>query len=248
MKHLESLLNKHPHHRHTDFQRLVQRAKTDPAAHWEELVTKASPVVWTLARRLAAGAGNREMAASTATAQVFAMLREDDYRRLRAYVGNGDFPSLLLRLLQQAPALAPAASGPQDSHDGIDDPDGPVPPLDPRVKDLLAEEGDRFLTAMRKVIGVLHRRDRLLLAMRYEQGLRLQELDQIFRLGTPGRVGSLLDRLAGHLQPLRAVAEAWSLDDGQRHAVLQHVVRELFAAHSFETDEDRPVAAAVQQR
>lgn len=248
MKHLESLLNKHPHHRHTDFQRLVQRAKADPGAHWEELVTRASPVVWTLARRLAAGAGNREMAASTATAQVFAMLREDDFRRLRAYVGNGDFPSLLLRLLQQAPALAGALDDTRDPGAGIDDPDGPVPALEPRVRDLVAEEGERFLAAMRKVIGVLHRRDRLMLAMRYEQGLHLRELDVLFRLGTPGRVGSLLDRLAAHLQPLRAVSEAWSLDDGQRHAVLQHVVRELFATHSFETDEDRPVAAAVQQR
>jgi len=128
------------------------------------------------------------------------------------------------------------------------DDDQPVPVLEARYADLLEKEGERFFVAMKRVIGVLHRRDRLMLGFRYEQGLTLRELDMIFRLGTPQRVGNLLDRLLGILQPLRAVGDAWEMPHEQRHALLRVVVHKLFDEGSMETDEDRAAGPALQHR
>ena len=53
MRHFDLLLMRHPHLRSIDYQRLVQRVKNDPAAHWDEFVAACAPVVLTAALRLA---------------------------------------------------------------------------------------------------------------------------------------------------------------------------------------------------
>lgn len=252
MRHFDVLLLRHPHLRHIDYQRLVQRVKEDPRAHWDELVEASAPIVHTAALRLAHGHGNAESIADAATLQVFEELRRDDFARVRSYVGYGKWPSELVRLTQLAPALAQVRSGrefpPLDAGTAVADPDQPIPALDPRFASLLEQEGERFFVAMRRVLAVLHRRDRLMLGFRYEQGLTLRELDQIFRLGTPERVGKLLDRLLGYLQPIRAVGDAWEMPHDQRHALLRLCVVRIYGESSMETDEDRALAPALQGR
>lgn len=245
MRHLDLLLLRHPQLRHVDFQRLVQRCKEDPAAHWDELVEASAPVVHTTALRLAERVGNAKALAEEVTLQVFERIAADDFAVVRDYVGYGKWPSLLVRLVTEAPSLrdvVPVAAR------ATDDPDGAVPELDPQYASLLEKEGERFFQSMKKVLGVLHRRDRMLLAFRYEQDLTLRELDLLFRLGTPERVANLLDRLLGHLQPIRAVGDAWQMPHAQRHALLRIVVRRLFAEHSMATDDDRAPAPALQHR
>jgi hypothetical protein len=252
MRHLDVLLIRHPHLRNVDFQRLVQRCKEDPRAHWDELVEASAPIVYTAALRLAEPFGHSKSVAEEATAQVFERIADDDFAVIRDYVGYGKWQSQLVRMAQQVPAIAdirglreqPAL----DPAQTLEDPDTPIPPLEPRYADLLDKEGDRFFDAMRQVIAVLHRQDRLMLGLRYEQGLTLRELDQVFRLGTPERVGSLLDRLLGYLQPLRALGDAWEMPHAQRHALLRLVVCRLYAAHSMETPADRPAAPALQHQ
>jgi len=157
-----------------------------------------------------------------------------------------------VRILMKTDALRDARRGreypPVDLALPIEDDAQPVPVLEARYADLLEKEGERFFVAMKRVIGVLHRRDRLMLGFRYEQGLTLRELDMIFRLGTPQRVGNLLDRLLGILQPLRAVGDAWEMPHEQRHALLRVVVHKLFDEGSMETDEDRAAGPALQHR
>lgn len=252
MKHLDSLLRQHPHLRHVDYQRLVQRAKSDPPAVWTELVETSIPIVYTTALRLADDLRNGPAMAEEATLEVFETIRDDDYRVIREYVGYGRWPSLLVRLTQETRVLSerrrerehpanPAARTEQD-------PDSPVPPLDPALARRLEEEGERFFQAMARVLGVLHRQDRLLLGMRYEQGCSLRELDQVFHLGSAERVQSLLDRLLDSLQPLRAVAEAWQAPSAQRHALMRVIVSRLYRTGSMETDEQKQAAPALQQR
>ncbi len=252
MRHLDRLLQRDPKLRGVDFQRLVQRARQDPQAHWPELVEASMPVVYTLALRLADDLRNGEAMAEEATREVFAELHDTDFAVVREYIGYGKWPSLLLRLTQNARVLADRRSERENPVDAAallrKDNDGLVPELEPRVSDLIHKEGDRFSTAMKRVIHILHRQDRLLLGMRYEQGLTLRELDHLFRLGSPERVQSLLDRLVDSMQPIRAVADAWDLDHGQKHAVVQHFVKQLYASGSMETGDDRKVAAALQQQ
>ena len=252
MRHLDVLLLRHPHLRHIDYQRLVQKVKEDPRAHWDELVEASAPIVYTAARRLARGLGNVDALAEEATRQVFETLRRDDFALIRSYVGYGKWPSELVRLTQLTPALSELRREREypdlDLSRPVADPDQEIPVLEQRYADLLEKEGERFFTAMRRVIGVLHRRDRLMLGFRYEQGLTLRELDQIFRLGTPERVGRLLDRLLGYLQPLRAVGDAWEMPHEQRHALLRVVVVRLYGETSMETDEEKHVAPALQGR
>lgn len=252
MRHFDVLLLRHPHLRNIDYQRLLQRVKTDPPAHWDELVEASAPIVHTAALRLASRLGNAPSVAEAALQQVFEQIRRDDFAIVRAYVGYGKWPSELVRLTQLAPALRDARRErefPEQSLDRpIADPDQSVPVLEPRFAALLEQEGEKFFVAMRRVIRVLHRRDRLMLGFRYEQGLSLRELDQIFRLGTPERVGKLLDRLLGYLQPIRAVGDAWEMPHEQRHALLRVVVHRLYSESSMETEEDRTIAPALQAR
>jgi hypothetical protein len=250
MRHFDLLLMRHPHLRSIDYQRLLQRVKADPSAHWEELVEACTPIVLTAALRMARSVGNAKALAEQATVQVFQMLAENDYALIRSYVGYGKFPSELVRLTQLAPALAglrqgrefPALAG----ESAIDDPDAPVPALDARYVELLEKEGPDFVTAVRRVVQVLHRRDRLMLGLRYEQGLAVRELDQVFRLGTPERVAGILDRLVSGLQPIVAVAAAWELDEAQRHALARRVLFRVFSSGSLESDEDLATSPALQ--
>jgi hypothetical protein len=123
-----------------------------------------------------------------------------------------------------------------------------LPQLDERSLHLLEKEGPRFIEHIARAMGRLHRRDRLLLAMRYDQKLSLRELDHVFLLGSPERIQSLLARIATALQPLMAVSDVWQLEDDQQEAVLAHAVERAFAAGSQESDKDRAEARAVQQR
>ena len=130
----------------------------------------------------------------------------------------------------------------------IVDADFEVPALEDGYVHLLEKEGGRFVTAVRRVVHVLHRRDRLMLGLRFEQGLTCRELDQVFRIGSPERVAGILDRLLAQIQPLVAVAEAWELDDAQRHALAHRVLFEIFASGSLESDEGHTHAPALQHR
>lgn len=252
MRHLDLLLMRHPHLRSIDFQRLVQRVKEDPAAHWDEFVEACAPVVLTAARRLARNVGNAEAVADQATVQVFTALAAGNFKLIREYIGYGKFPSELVRLTQQAPVLAEARASREfpelDGTAAIDDTDAPVPALDAKYVGLLEQEGDKFVEAVRRVVHVLHRRDRMMLGFRYEQGLTVRELDQIFMLGTPERVASILDRLIGQIQPIVAVAAAWELDEAQRHALARRVLYRIFSEGSLESDEDAATAPALQHR
>ena len=250
MRHFDLLLMRHPHLRSIDYQRLVQRVKEDPAGHWDEFVQACAPIVLTAATRLARGIGSSRALAEQATVEVFKQLATNDYELIRSYIGYGKFPSELVRLTQLTPALA----GPRQEREfpqpgaGIEDPDSPVPALDQSYLSLLEKEGQEFTQAVRRAVSVLHRRDRLMLAMRYEQGLTTAELDQVFRLGSAKRVAGILDRLIAQVQPIVAVAKAWELDDVQRHALARHVLPEVFAAGSMETDEELTTSPALQHR
>ncbi len=252
MRHIDLLILRHPKLRHVDYQRLVLRCQEDPRAHWNELVEASAPIVHTAAVRMAEAVGLPRTAADDATREVFEALAAHDFALIRQFVGYGKWTSELVRLTQKTPTLAAARAEREyptiDLAHPLADPDSPVPVLDPRYAALLEKEGERFFVAMKKVLHVLHRRDRLLLAYRYEQGLTLRELDQIFRLGSPERVESLLDRLLGYLQPIRAVGDAWEMPHEQRHALLRLVVHRTFGAGSMETDEEQPAAPALQHR
>lgn len=250
MRHIDLLLMRHPKWRSVDFQRLVQRVKTDPAQHWDELVEACAPIVLTVALRLARRIGNAKSVAEQATLQVFEQLAANDYALIRTYIGYGKFPSELARLTQLAPALVDARRAreyPKNSGEApIEDPHAPVPALDARYVALYEQEGERFMKAVRNAVAILHRRDRLLLGLRFEQGLTVAELDQLFRLGTPERVAGILDRLLATLQPVNAVAAAWELDDAQRHALAHRVLYQIFSVHSMESDENAPTIPALQ--
>ena len=245
MKHIDRMIQQDPELRHVDYQRLVQRLKEDPQAHWAELVRVSSPIVFTAAGRLASHLPEGEALADRATLQVFERLAEDDYAIIRGYVGFGRFPSLLVRLTEETPALEALVDGPRPDSE---DPDQPTPDLSPRLADLIVEEGEALPSALFKVMRRLHRQDRLLLAMRYEQGLSLRELDQIFRLGSPERVGALLVRLLHSLQPLAAVMEAWQVEAEQEEALAQGILRKIFAEHSLGTEEEQKAQPALQAR
>lgn len=253
MRHIVRLIQEDPALRSTDFERLVQRAKEDPRAHWDELVRASAPIVFTMAERLSAHLPEGGSVAEEVTRQVFERIADDDFAIVRGHVGFGKWTSLLLRLTEQTPLLsqrrrerewpALAEEGPVEIE--LNDRDGSIPALEPRIQDLCEKEGGRFLDSMWKALRTLHRLDRLLLAMRYEQGLSLAELDLIFRLGTPERVASLLARTRNSLQPFVAVREAWNLPTEQEEALLRHVLGQIFRAHSLATHEHASPAPAV---
>lgn len=257
MQHLDQLLREHPHLRDVDYQRLVLAAQVDPATAWPELVRLSIPVVHTAAYRMAEGLRDRDAVAEVATAQVFERLREDDFAAIRRFVGFGKWTSLLVRMTQQAPILAEGRVArehpPQvDPVTGLprplDDPEGAVPVLDPRFVELLRAEGDRFYVALGKSVQIMHRSDRLLLGMRYEQGLTLHELDRLFRLGSPVRIASLLSRLCQAIQPVRAVIEAWQVPPEQHEALMRVAIHHLYASRSMATVSDEKMLAAVPHR
>ncbi len=253
MRHIDRLIQEDPKLRQTDYQRLVQKAKQDPRAHWAELVRVSAPVVYTMAERLGAHLPEGGSVTEEVTRQVFERIADDDFAIVRNYVGFGKWTSLLLRLTQESPLLAQRRQDrewPQLVEEGpvqviLDDREGSIPELLPKLRDLCDQEGERFLQALRKALRTFHRRDRLLLGMRYEQGLSLKELDMIFRLGTPERVASLLARLRDSLQPFTAVREAWEIPGEQEEALLRYTLGQLFRARSLATHEHAPQAPAV---
>jgi hypothetical protein len=252
MQHVDQLLREHAHLRSVDYQMLLERARPDPAAHWAELVRRSAPIVHTVAYRLAEGLRDRDALAEAATRQVFEAIQAGDFALVRAFVGYGKWTSLLVLLTHKAPVLAerrrerefpdPAQAWP------VGDPDGPIPPLEPQYRELLEREGDRLRAALGKFLLTLHRTDRLLLAMRYEQGLSLRELDHLFRLGSPQRIASLLARLRTHVQPLHAVVVAWGVPPTQHEALARAAFHHLYASRSMATPHEEHTAPALQRR
>jgi hypothetical protein len=253
MRHIDRLIQEDPSLRQIDYQQLVQKAKQEPRAHWAELVRASAPIVYTMAERLGAHLPEGGSVSEEVTRQVFERIADDDFAIVRNYVGYGKWTSLLLRLTQESPLLAqrrherewPALAEEGSVEVILDDRDGSIPELLPKLRDLCDQEGARFLDALWKALRTLHRRDRLLLGMRYEQGLSLKELDVIFRLGTPERVASLLARLRNSLQPFTAVRDAWEIPAEQEEALLRHTLGQLFRARSLATHEQAPQAPAV---
>jgi hypothetical protein len=242
MQHLDRLIRQHPSLRDVDYQRLVQKAQSDPTAHWSELVRASAPIAYSMALRLAGDRPDSAAVAERATFELFAAIRADDFARLREVVGYGRWPSLLVRWLRATPALAALATTTQP------DVEAPIPAVDEAVARVLAAEGERFIDHMHRVLRSLHPHDRLLLAMRYERGLTLREIDQLFRLGTPPRVASLLRRLEDSLQPIQAVGASARLDAEQRRALLAQVVRKIFATSDMQSEVSRASAVASLQR
>jgi hypothetical protein len=242
MQHLDRLIRQHPTLRHVDFLRLVQQAQSDPATHWSELVRASAPIAHSMALRLAGDRPDAAAVAERATLELFSALRADDFARLRSFVGYGRWPSLLVRWLRQTPALAPLAPAVSE------DLERPLMRLDATVQQALDAEGERLIEAMRRTLRSLHRQDRLLLALRYEQRLTLREIDSLLRLGTPARVASLLERLESSLQPVQAVAAAARLDAAQRSALLAELVRRIFESSDMQSDEHRKSALATLRR
>jgi len=253
MKHIQRLIQEDPQLRHVDYQRLVQKAKGDPDAHWEELVRASAPIVHTAAVRLADHLPEGASVAEEVTRQVFGSIVDDDYAILKSYVGYGQWPSLLVRLTEECSLLSERRRErefPELPTEGrppiaLADPDGPIGELDPQIEELCEKEGERFLEAFRKAVKILHRRDRLMLAMRYEQGLSLAELDQLFRLGSPDRVASLLRRVRHSLQPIAAVAEAWNLTEDQEEPLMRFALGRILREHSLATVDEDKLAPAV---
>jgi len=247
------LIQEDPRLRDVDFQRLVQKAKEDPRAHWDELVRASAPIVYTLATRLASPLPEGSSVAEEVARQVFATIADDDFAIVRNYVGYGKWTSLLLRLTETSPLLREGRQQrewppiPEKGRPSVtlDDPDGPIAELDPRLEKLCDEEGDRLLEALWKSIHILHRRDRLLLAMRYEQGLHLKELDQLFHLGSPARVSSLLEKVRHSLQPFNAIVDAWKVPAEQEEPLLRKTLGVLFRERSLATHDRQPAAPAV---
>lgn len=253
MKHIQRLIQEDPQLRHVDYQLLVQKAKGDPDAYWEELVRASAPLVYTTAWRLAEHLPEGASVAEEVTRQVFEAIVDDDYATLRAYVGYGQWPSLLVRLCEQSPLLRERRQDreyPELPREGrppivLQDKDGPIGELSPEIEELCEKEGAPFLEALRKSLKILHRRDRLMLAMRYEQGLALAELDQLFRVGSPDRVASLLKRVRHSLQPFTAVAEAWKLPEDQEEPLMRFTLGRILREHSLATVDEEKLAPAV---
>ena len=240
MQHLDLLIQSHPKLRNVDFQRLILAAQEDPAASWAQVVEASAPIVYTAALRLVGARRGAAAAAEQACFEVLEAIHADDYRVLRDFIGFGKWTSLLIRLTEQTPTMMEMRS---DSSF-----DASIPELDERSRGLLDSEGSGLLDHVVKVVKGLHRDDRLLLAMRYEQGLTLAELDQLFRLGSPERIESLLSRLRASLQPTSAVAEAWSLSDEQAEAVVAHLIRQVLERGSMDNDEEAPEAPLLSRR
>jgi len=253
MRHIDRLIQEDPRLRGVDFQRLALRAKEDPREHWEELVQSSAPIVTTLARRLAAHLPEGVSVAEEVTREVFAAIADDDFAVLRSFVGYGKWTSLLLRLTQESSLLQKGRrerEWPPLVDQGrpvvvLDDPDAPIGELDEGLEKLIDQESERFLDALWKSVHILHRRDRLLLAMRYEQGLYLKELDTLFHLGTPRRVASLLEKARHGLQPFTAVVDAWSVPADQEEALLRRTLGVVFRERSLATHDDHQPAPAV---
>jgi len=220
------------------------------------LVRASAPIVYTTASRLASDLPEGEGLADRATYEVFEAIADDDFAIVRDYVGMGSWPSLLVRLTQKSPVLAsrrheheyPPAPNPTHPETALDDPDQPIANIDGRFETALAEEGDRLLSAVLQVARQLHRRDRLMLGMRYEQGLTLRELDVLFRLGSPERVGALLGRLRRSLQPISAIIDTWSIPAEQEEPVLRYLVQKIYGTASLETVQEEKTAAALPSR
>lgn len=253
MRHIDRLIQEDPRLREIDYQRLVLKAKEDPRAHWDELVHASAPLVFTLAHRLAAHLPEGSAAAEEITRQVFAAIADDDFAVIRNFVGYGKWTSLLLRLTQQSPLLREGRrrrEWPELAEQGrpavtLDDPDAPIAELEDRLEQLCDEEGDRLLEALWKAIHTLHRRDRLLLGMRYEQGLFLKELDVLFHLGTPARVAALLEKVRHSLQPFHSVVEAWEVPPEQEESLMRRTLGVVFRERSLATHPKQPAAPAV---
>lgn len=190
---------------------------------WQRLVEKYSRFVYTVALKLLAGAADREELASRVYARVFERIAERRFRLLWRFQGRCRFTSYLFRVVQSEKKAVFAdrgsvlrAESPKE-HERADERPTEHPLLD----------AEALRQAVARALERLTSTDRLVLVLRFRDGLTLREIARAAGFKDTNAAAYGVRRALGRLKVLRELRDERRLGGPELAAVEELLAREL---------------------
>jgi RNA polymerase sigma factor (sigma-70 family) len=222
-------------HRSLTFAEARRAVIEDREDGWRIFVEKYSRFVYTVALRLLTDPPQqREERAQQIYCSVFERLQRDDYRILREFQGRCRFTTYLFRMVQTArSSVLRRVQRERERIDYVDfademnrgllaaakaeDPDRDAPALSP----------EKLRGATERLLADLSPRERLLVRLRFQKGLKLRELAEVLSLRDTNAAAYALRKALERFEPLAALGGGgWS--GPEEKLVLAVLDRHLF--------------------
>jgi RNA polymerase sigma factor (sigma-70 family) len=202
---------------------------------WRVFVEKYSRFVYTVALRLLTDPPpQREEQAQQVYCSVFERLRRDDFRILRDFQGRCRFTTYLFRMVQTS--RSSLLRGVQRERERVDYVDFADEANRAVIAAADAEEADREAPALspeklrheiERLLDDLSPRERLLVKLRFQKGLKLREIAEVLGLRDTNAAAYELRKALQRFEPLSALAGGdWS--SPEQKLVLGVLERQLF--------------------
>jgi RNA polymerase sigma factor (sigma-70 family) len=231
----EALAALEDRHRSLTFAEARRAVLEDHDDGWRVFVEKYSRFVYTVALRLLTDPPQqREERAQQIYCLVFERLQRDDYRILREFQGRCRFTTYLFRMVQTSrSSVLRHVRRERERIDYVDftdemnrgllaaaaeeDPDRDAPALSP----------EKLQRTVERLLSDLSPRERLLVRLRFQKGLKLRELAEVLGLRDTNAAAYALRKAVERFEPLTALAGGqWSAPE--QKLVLAVLDRQLF--------------------
>ena len=214
-------------HRDRPFDDLRRRVLAGDQDAWRAFVEKYSRFVYAVALGLLAGHREPEEAATAVYARVFEQLAAGGFRLLREFQGRCLFTTYLYRVVQsgkrehlqrQASRARSIRESAASRSEVVPGPEGPV--LRPEV----------LRRAVREALDPLDAEERLVLFLRFRDGMKLREIAAVLGYGGAGAAARTLYRALERLDLLRSLGERCRLGTAEMALLAEALSRELSRA------------------
>ncbi len=205
---LESLAALETRHRDRSFDDFRWAILAGQPEAWKAFVEKYSRFVYAVALQLLAKTADREEAAASVYARVFERLAAGGFRLVREFQNRCLFTTYLYRIVQserkeyfarQARRTQPVLDETAAAGRAASSPPGPV--LRP----------DALRRAAREAVDHLDAEERLVLLLRFREGLKLREIASVLGHRDVGAAARALYRALGRLELLKELRERYRL-------------------------------------
>lgn len=190
---------------------------------WRRLVEKYSRFVYTVALKLLAGAAEREELAARVYARVFERIAARRFRLLWRFQGRCRFTSYLFRVVQSEKKAVLAcrgrerSAGSETEHELVDE----------RPRELPLLDADALRRAVARALERLTSADRLILVLRFRDGLKLREIARAAGFKDTNAAAYAVRRALGRLEVLRELRDERRLGTAELGLVEELLRREL---------------------
>jgi|GEM_PF-3481796 len=220
---VEDLVSLEDRHRSVSFEELRETVVAGDSEAWRIFVEKYSRFVYTVALRLLWGPEEKKQEhAQEIYCRVFSLIQRRDFQVLRRFQSKCRFTTYLFRMVQTARSDVLRLAGREaERTDFVDFSDEANRALEATLADragsgrsLPGLSADRLRAEVRRILEGMASREKLIVRLRFQKGLKLREIARLLGLRDTNDAAYALKKCLKHFEPLAALEEGeWTEED-----------------------------------